>query len=184
MKDSPKVTYRRVGKGFLMGTGQAQGSPSHAGSQAGGWHGGALVHCACQASETPPHVLLQMGPVSLFHPLKATLGRLSRLCSEEPVFSFDGELGLPQQRWGSVSAAGRLGWGREEAGLLGIPALPCCSGIQPGCAGLLATRSRTGSPRVLSPPTTPTATRWLYCGSSWSGGHRAGSIGWSGSSLL
>lgn len=36
-------------------------------------HGGALVHCASQASETPPHVLLQMGPVSLFHPLKATL---------------------------------------------------------------------------------------------------------------
>lgn len=57
-----------------MGTGQAQGSPSHAGgSRQVAEHGGALVHCACQASETPPHVLLQMGPVSLFHPLKATL---------------------------------------------------------------------------------------------------------------
>ena len=26
-----------------------------------------------ETAETPPHVLLQMGPVSLFHPLKATL---------------------------------------------------------------------------------------------------------------
>ena len=57
-----------------MGTGQAQGSSSRAGGSGQvAKHGGALIHCASQASETPPHVLLQMGPVSLFHPLKATL---------------------------------------------------------------------------------------------------------------
>lgn len=102
----------------------------------------------------PPHVLLQMGPVSLFHPLKATLEQTQAGCAPRSSVCFpSAEELVPQQRWGSVSAAGRRRVGTERVGSPGSTCSPLLLRHPAGARGSLRQRSRTGSPRVLSPPT-------------------------------